>query len=270
MIIDAHVHVGDIRFLGKYRSYITYLPESLGDTFGPEILLKSMDELGIDKSVVFATKTHGLDFALANEEVARMVSSHEDRLIGFAVINPLQANKAVEELKRCAGDLGLKGVKLHPLSQGYRIYGAFHDSLVDLVVGEATKLKLPIIIHSGSSVFSHPLHIALLANAFPEVPIIIAHFGSSPESYGFTAEDALSAAKMHRNIFLETSKQPTLIIIKKAVETVGAERVIFGTDTPFGVPDIELKKIKAMRLSEDQERLILGGNIARILGIEVS
>lgn len=100
-------------------------------------------------------------------------------MVGFAAINPYPGSQTVEELKRYVNDLGLKGVKMHPMAQGYRIYRAYHDELVGPVVKEATKLKVPLIIHNGFSVFSQTLHVALLVEAFPKVPIIMGHFGAA-------------------------------------------------------------------------------------------
>jgi len=53
--------------------------------------------------------------------------------------------------------------------------------------------------------------------------------------------------------------------IKRAIDTLSAEKVIFGSDAPFGCQEIALKAIKVLRLPEDQERLVLGENIARIV-----
>lgn len=57
------------------------------------------------------------------------------------------------------------------------------------------------------------------------------------------------------------------MIIWQAIEILGAERVIFETDTPWAPLEIELRKIKVMRLPEEKEELVLGGNMARIPGI---
>lgn len=270
MVIDAHVHMGHIRQLGTVRSYITYMPGDLSnlDVLGPEIVLKSMDELGIDKSVVFSIRLNNRDYSRENEWITKIVRQYPDRFIGFAFINPLGGDQAVEHLKRCINEWGMKGIKLQPVHHGYQIYGGTHDALVNPIVEQAAKFKLPIIIHSGAYAFGHPSFIGLLAGAFPEVTVIIAHCGSSPESFGFGIRSSIQVAREHSNIILETSQQPTVLRIKEAIESLGAERVVFGSDTPWSVPELELMKIKAMRLRENQERLVLGGNMARILGVD--
>ncbi len=269
MIIDAHTHLGPIDMLGKRRAYIPFMYHDLSDVdvFSPEMILKSMDICGIDKSVFFSTLSHAEDYSEANAWTAGVMKRYPDRLIGYAFINPVGGARAVDDLKRCINDYGLKGIKLHPVSHAYQIYGGVHDELVKPIAELATRHKLPLIIHSGSYSFGHPSNIGLLADAFPEAIIIIAHCGSAPESFGFGVLGSLEVATKHKNVFLETSQCPAILFIREFVDRVGADRLLFGSDTPWSVVEIELSKIKALRLTEQQEKLVLGGNLARILGL---
>jgi len=269
MIIDAHTHMGPIDMLGKRRAYIPFMQQDLTDvdTFGPEIMLKSMDAYGIEKSVFFSTLSHGEDYSEANAWTARIMRQYPDRLIGYAFINPVGGAKAVDDLKRCINDFGLKGIKLHPVSHAYQIYGGVQDDLVNPIAELASRFKLPIIIHSGWYSYGHPANIGLLADAFPEATIIIAHGGGTPESFGFGVLSSIQVAKKHKNVFLEISQCPAILFLREFVDRVGADRLVFGSDTPWSVVEIELSKVKALRLSEEQERLVLGGNMARILGL---
>jgi len=269
MIIDAHTHMGPIDMFGKRRAYIPFLQQDLSnvDVFGPEILLKSMDAYSIEKSIFFSTLSHAEDYSEANAWTAKIMRQYPDRFIGYAFINPLGGTKAVDDLKRCINDFGLKGIKLHPVSHSYQIYGGVHNDLVDPIAELATRFKLPIIIHSGWYAFGHPSNIGLLADAFPEATIIIAHCGGAPESFGFGMLSSLEVARKHKNVFLEISHCPALLFLKEFVDRVGADRLVFGSDTPWGVVEIELSKIKALQLNEEQQQLVLGGNMARILGL---
>ena len=81
-------------------------------------------------------------------------------------------------------------------------------------------------------------------------------------------EDAILVAKWFENIILETSfRDPR--DIARAVRKVGADRVIYGSDMPFGIPEVEMLKVKVCDISEEEKKMVLGRNVARILGMEV-
>lgn len=261
IIIDAHVHLGKSFGWASYESYIFETPDGPSEYFTPEIFLKIMDSLKIDKAIIMTTKQaagYETDDVKENEEIAAAARKYPDRFIGFAIINPLKGEKAVEELTRYVKELGIKGLKLHPFAQCYAPYLPFVHPLVE----RAIKLKIPVMVHSGTPPHSEPFQIAMLADTFPEATIIMAHMGLS-ETY---AADARYAAKKYDNIFLETSCLPAGYV-KKAIMDIGAERVIYGSDTPWNITELELMKIKALRLPENKERLVLGENIAEILGL---
>jgi predicted TIM-barrel fold metal-dependent hydrolase len=56
--------------------------------------------------------------------------------------------------------------------------------------------------------------------------------------------------------------------IAEAVQRIGAERVIFGSDGPGCNPRLEVEKVRMLGLGRDTERRILGGNASRLLGLE--
>ncbi len=142
--------------------------------------------------------------------------------------------------------------------------------------------------------FSNPAHIDDIATEYPDVPILIAHIGVQGFFYfGAYADMALLVAARHENVYLETSSAPYEVVAKAVADpAIGPERVIFGTDTPapFGhyryqgnaypsygkvpptsYPDhykYDLEVIERLPLHDREKDLILGGNIARLLGIE--
>jgi predicted TIM-barrel fold metal-dependent hydrolase len=83
------------------------------------------------------------------------------------------------------------------------------------------------------------------------------------------AAEAIVAAQLYPNILLETCGAPSLAI-RMAIERVGAERVVYGSELPFGWPEnleFQLQKIRDLGLTEEQERLVLGGTMAKLLGL---
>lgn len=75
----------------------------------------------------------------------------------------------------------------------------------------------------------------------------------------------LARAKLAENVCLETSIIAMLSFIENAVEEIGAQRIVWGTDFPYGSPPVELKKIEELRISEEQRAMILGKNAMRLL-----
>jgi predicted TIM-barrel fold metal-dependent hydrolase len=127
---------------------------------------------------------------------------------------------------------------------------------------EASRLRIPVQIHSHQP-GSQPALIGDLADRFPDVTVVMAHMGMA--SY----KDAIFVARKCPNVVLETSAQPwTHRICRTVMDTVGVTRLVFGSDAPLHHQEIELRKVQMASLSEEELRLVLGGNIARIVGIQ--
>jgi len=125
------------------------------------------------------------------------------------------------------------------------------------------ELKVPAFIHSGTPPTSEPFQIINIARMYPEVPVILAHTGL-PDFW----EECVLAAKRFDNIFFETAGAQA-IAMQSVVNTVGPERLIFGSDSPFGGINNQLYQLENIRMSipEQYHDLVLGGNAARIIGI---
>lgn len=161
MLIDAHLHC-----TGR---------ETRSD------VLKTLDEAEVDTGVLLAPfLSDGYSLAdpdslrRANSHLAELVKGEPDRLVGFAVVNPLDAG-AVDELQR-AIDAGLRGVKMVP--SGWYPY----DEAVQPLFARAAQLKLPVLFHSGifidgrSGRFCRPVFFEALRD-HPGLRTTLAHVG---------------------------------------------------------------------------------------------
>jgi uncharacterized protein len=187
--------------------------------------------------------------AVANREgndfVLDACRRHPDRLIGFATVNPWYGDAAVTELRRAAA-AGLRGLILHPPLQGYLLL----DTLVDPLLGVAEEYGLPVWAPTGKPFLSLPLQLTELARRFPHVAFLMGHLGHSD----FWIE-AVPAAAAARNIYAEVSyKQPSVIV--DAVAQLGADRVVYGSDTPFNDMRLEVEKFRAAELDERARELV--------------
>lgn len=244
MIIDVHCHLFE-RF-----EYLRGL--------SVEDIVATLDEAGVEKTVMFTLSGLFHDARRANDEIADAAARHPDRLIPFATVNPRDGDAALEEMERSVKELGHRGFKLHPWNSSFFANSpAAHE-----VARKGEELGVPFIIHSGTPPSSSPLQIAEMARVAPGTDFMLAHMGL-PDLW----KEALSAAMRYPNIYLETSGTPSLAI-RTAVQRLGAERVIYGSDLPFGGREnifFQIQKIKDLELSDAEERLILRGNAERVL-----
>jgi predicted TIM-barrel fold metal-dependent hydrolase len=248
MIIDMHAHINTgERYLKKTSSGAV------------DKLISEMDKTGVD---VCAVNQLTDNMILDNDAVLKAARDHPNRLVPFAHINPgmycNEGKKASAEIDRTLGKLKLKGVKLHPEFDHFQMFDEVMNELMEKIQGYG----VPILFHSGGS-FSTPLQIVYVAKSFPKIPVLLGHMGT--DSF---VHEAVPAAKLSENIYLETSIGAQLLFIENAVHELGAERIVWGTDFPYGSPAVELKKIQTLDISKKQKKMILGENAAKILGLK--
>jgi predicted TIM-barrel fold metal-dependent hydrolase len=272
-IIDFHFHVTTaneysewfIGWLGEYAGEATlaHLRQVLSS---PQAILEYLDEQGVDYAVALAETNPLITGTSPNERVAELCRS-SDRLIPFANINPYVTADLAGELRHCVNDLGCWGLKLYPTYQHFYVNDARLYPLYD----EAQRLGVPIMVHTGSSVFrgarlkyGDPLYVDDVVVDFPELTMIMAHSGR-----GFWYEAAFFMAQLHRNVYMEITGLPPLKLPAYFPNLErNADKIIFGSDWP-ALTDIRgnIAAVRSLELSEESKAKILGGNAARVLGL---
>lgn len=140
-------------------------------------------------------------------------------------------NKAVKDAIRCLDEYNFKGVKLNGAQNEYPI-----DSLPALhVCEEIAKRKGIIAFHIGtdSPNFTNPYRAGVVANLFPETTIVMIHMGGASTDDHNVSEHVIKVAKTCPNMVLIGSAIKAKYA-KIAIEELGNERVMFGSDLPFG------------------------------------
>lgn len=236
-IIDAHAHIG---YIGGWAD--------VGIT--GEELIAQMDRFGIEKTVLCNED---------NEITLNMMKKYPDKIVGAVYVNPL--NPATVDSMEHYFEQGFSTVKLNPLRHAYC---ADAESL-DPILEKAHKANLPVCIHSGHPPYSLPWQIGLLAERNPDVKIMMIHMG---HGHGVYIDAALKMARKYPNIYLEMSGMPMPSKIREAYETVGKTRIMFGTDTPFHDPSVELQKVLVSGVDEEGIRCILCDNAVSFFGLE--
>ena len=246
MRLDFHTHIGPYE---EDRSV--------------DELLSMLDANNMDCAV--ALPSRGLRgspsvYARANDYVAEAMQRHPDRVVGFCTLNPWHADEALAEFERAVRQLGLRGLKLHPPTQGFDV--ADRD-LMDPLMTLAASLQVPVVIHSGLRVHDNPLRFALLAQAHPEVSLVMLHSN-------FGGNDRVGvrwAAENTPNLFFETSATNEPAFIAELAGWAGSERIFYGSDWPWLPPRLELAMVECSGLPDAQLAAILGGSAARFLKV---
>lgn len=239
MIIDAHAHLG---VLGRFSATA-------------DDLLRMADRAGIDRMIVSHCDAIFADTQAGNNALAAAMCAHPDRILGYAAFTSAYHGPAVlDEIDRCVNDQGMCGLK---------IYSARGRSVAEPamwpIIHHATELGLPILAHATAA------EIEVLARQAPDATFLIAHLGEQP---GANLWQTLEMARSHPNVVLDlTGSQIYAGMVEACVLTVGAERVVFGTDMPLLEPQVQIQKVYAAQLDPVPRRLILGGNAARIFGL---
>ena len=175
-----------------------------------------------------------------------------------AWLNPQFGEEAVRELETAVKEWGFRALKLMPTHHNFRAVSQVPYPLMR----KAEELRIPLTIHSGTF-FCYPLQISVLADAFPNVPIIMDHMG-----YRYYVAEAIAAAHRSPNIYLATTAVMEPHWIRQAVHELGAERVLFGSNAPLVWPSTQLMVIRQAELTEEEERKVLGENAARLYHLE--
>jgi predicted TIM-barrel fold metal-dependent hydrolase len=217
------------------------------------------EQAGIDKICVSSVTALLFDVEEGNREVYDLVKRYPKQVIGFASVpNPYFGRRALDELQRAVEVYGFKGIGELETQPADPV----DNPLWIAVLEKAVDLKVPILVHGG--------HVPCVAAArrVPEAVILLAHMGTGWGVHFNEELDTIEAVKDLPNVYLETGGSITAAgMIELAVEKLGAERIVFGTDNPLLDPAVQKAKITGANISEQSKARILGANMANILKI---
>ena len=275
----------------------------------PQVRLREMDKMGVDVQVLTASLVHMYTYwadsetslkmeRLANDRIAAMVAVAPDRFVGLGGVPLQDPAAALGELRRCMGELKLRGVQISSHAESMEL----GDPLLRPFWAEAEKLGAALYVHPAGVVepryrkfqlwnsIGQPLEEALamaslfyegVLDAYPKLKLCIAHGGGYLPYY---------AGRVDRNFrekwFTRTNmkKSPTEYMKKNfwydscvynpdmlefLVRKVGASRIVLGSDYPVGEADPVGFIRKARGLSAADKENILGRTAAKLLGLSI-
>ena len=228
-----------------------------------EMMAREAKRHGIDRICIsgLASWLPDLDEVVSlNDRVYRAAADYPELYIPFVYLNPLHGQAALDELQRGL-DNGAKGIKL------WISCWMDHPSVAP-VIERAIDLNMVILQHSWHKITgnypgeSDPLCVAEIGRRYPELKLVMAHVGGDWR-YG------LRAVRDVPNVTADTSGSMTDNgLVEAWVREVGAERLIWGTDMPGADLLLTLSKVRDADITDEEKRLILGGNAERLLGLQ--
>lgn len=272
-VIDAHVHIAPRNYVGPEAVMRLIRSQRDADniraiTGDPQRLIAYLDECGIEKIVMIYPVSHEV-FGITekiNDFAARMARHAPDRLIPFGGIDPRRVPDVAAEMDRLLGELGMRGIKLHPPHQHFRVNAYLDDPALrglTTVYEKCIAYGVPLMVHTGTSIFpgarnkyGDPMDLDDVLVDFPELKLIMAH-GGRP----LWMDTAWFLLRRWPQMMLDISGVPPkrLLTYFPWLETV-ADRAMFGSDWPSpGLTDLlqNIEDVYALPISEVAKRKIL-------------
>lgn len=182
-------------------------------------------------------------------------------LLQYVIVNPLQP-ETYAQARLMLQTPACVGIKIHPEEHQYRI-AEFGDELFEFF----EEVRVPVMTHSGDP-NSLPADFVPFANRFPGARVILAHLGYSRGQQADLQVRAVQESR-HGNLWIDTSSARSLFpgLIEWAVNELGAERLLFGSDTPLYHVATQRARIDAAAISDAAKRLILRENAVQLFAL---
>jgi predicted TIM-barrel fold metal-dependent hydrolase len=236
-----------------------------------ERMLKMMDEAGIERALLIATKTGRLglpgSWHLPYEIVAQAVRAHPDRFSALAGLDPYEGMDGVRALERAVRDLGFIGAHMYPhwfeLAPDHAKWYPFYAKCVELDVPVQMQVGQSLIYTPEQRLRSvaRPITLDAVACDFPELKLIGIHIGIP------WADEMIAMAWKHPNVYIGCDAHspkywPASFV--QYINTYGQDKVIFGTDFPVLDFARTREEIEALGLREEPKRKLLRDNARRL------
>ena len=258
-VIDSHCHIYPdkiaARAVAGTGNFYDFTAACDGTVAG---LLADGAAAGIDHFIVQSVATTPKQVTSINEFIAGAVSQSGGKFTGLGTLHP-ESDDIAADLRHLQS-LGLKGVKLHPDIQQFKI-----DDYRCLKIYELCEREgLPILLHTGDSRFdfSNPNRLLPVMKIYTGLTVIGAHLG------GWSVwDEAMEKLSDLPNLYVDCSSCFPFLPHEKVGEIIrhyGADRVLFGTDYPMFRPQTELETFLKQGFPKEENRKILFENAKKL------
>lgn len=247
-ILDAHAHIGSCRV---FDLEVT-----------EEQLIRNMNEKGVDAAIVQPFPgAFPQPPVQIHDRIAKLAEQNPGRIFGLASVNPhvMPPETWRAEIERCIKDLGFVGLKMHPA--GHAVIPSSKDGM--MMFEEANRLGVPVLVHTGIGIpAALPAMVIPAARKFPNLKIILGHCG-----FDIATGEAVLVASAFKNVYVECSWSMGGDIAW-AIDELGPERVMFGTDLPTNI-QTELVKAKEAGITGDKLEWYYGKAAQKVFNIKL-
>jgi predicted TIM-barrel fold metal-dependent hydrolase len=224
-------------------------------------LVASMDRAGVDVAVVSSIATKPEQFSSILEWSSAIAG---ERIIPFPSVHPADPRvlSRIGEIKAA----GFRGIKLHPYYQEF-----FIDAPDVLPIYERIEREeLVLLMHTGFDIaferkrIADPARLESIMRTFPGLEIIASHYGAWEDW------DEVESRLLGKSVYIDTSYSVPFLGADRARDFLlrhPGEFILFGSDSPWGDQQQDLKTIREMDLGDERTEALLGRNAARLLGM---
>lgn len=265
-VIDFHTHIFPDRIAKQAVAALAeesgeYVPRTDGTLKG---LLASMDHAGVSLSVVANIATRPSQM-LPIFEFCRHIAG--ERIIPLISVHPDNPMDEVGMLFARAAEAGIRGVKLHPMYQGFAIDDRKMYPLYQLIA----HYGFFVVFHTGydmafpGNTQADVERVRSIADLFKDLTIVCTHVG------GWRQWDRSGALGKYGNVYTETSITLSEIDDDRFISALShfdEDRVMFGSDSPWSDQKETLERTLRLNISDRMKEKLLYSNAARFLGIE--
>lgn len=278
MILDGHTHIFPKEVIRQREDFFDGEPgfRLLYDSpkakmIGPEELLAAMEEEKVAASVILGFPwRQERHWRRHNEVILEAQRRWPRKFFGFCAAHPAMPG-GLREIERClaagARGIGELAFYLKDRTEDLR-------SILAPVAELCQHYRVPLMLHAtdragpvypGRSLT--PLGVVYrVIKDFPETTWMLAHWGGRLPFYGLLKKEV---SETLRNVYFDTAASPYIyrpVIYRVVAEMVGPEKIIFGSDYPLLSPSRYVNEVAEANLPEDWQEMILGKNLARLLG----
>lgn len=239
-IYDVHGHIGIFPNTNKFNTDY-------------KSVVKVMDRIGIEKTIISSADAILGNLQEGNDEVEDAVKNSSGKLMGYITINPLCENGLTHEITRLENK-DFVGIKYHPAYSKTPI----NDEKMQEVLNYINDKGYILLVHAFSKGEVEKTYDVI--KEFPDIKFIIAHSGTQ-SGYKLTAE----IIKNYENAYCDISiSMPKSDMLEHLVKYGDENKILFGSDTPLTDPSIQIGRILLSDISDIAKEKILGKNFVKL------
>ena len=261
MLIDFHTHCFPDMLAERAVARLSYVAGGIINYTDGTIhgLKRAMAEENVDAAVVLNIATNDRQTESVNNFAASI--NDKKKIFAFGSVYP-HAKNVLDELDRIKS-LGLCGVKFHPEYQKFFV----DDEMMKPIYKKISQLGLITVFHAGKDYgFMPPYHCMPenLKNALKwfDAPVVAAHWG------GMNCAEEVLNELCGLDVYFDSSfgyGQMPRIAAEKIIERHGIDKLLFGTDSPWHTPSIEMRLINSLGLTDDEKEAVCFKNAEKLL-----